>query len=254
MKMSQKEKEKLQVEAFLKCLPKAPCGELANHECPDFLLKCKTKTIGMELTDCHHPLSDTPRPRREQESLQRRVLAEAKSLYESMDCRSLSVRVHFGHAMDLRKQRIKDVAKNLVAAVSSNLPENEPTIQLDEHELRDKGFSGFMSMQIRRLNPPAKSCWSPCLSAVVSDLTIELIQEHVKRKDCRVREYRKHCGEVWLLLLTESDDGLATSFGPPRLAKEDAVESSFDRVYLFRFGPRELWSIPVTRLCLKTPI
>ena len=81
--------------------------------------------LGIEITDIFRPPRPGARPRREQESLRRRVAELAEQLYQRRELPPLSVSVHFARQAGLNKRIVRLLAEHIVELTAANTPPPE---------------------------------------------------------------------------------------------------------------------------------
>jgi hypothetical protein len=100
------------------------------------------------------------------------------------------------------------------------------------------------SLYILRWRSISKDSWTPMRTAFVPTIAPPDLQGILRNKESKVPSYRRHCSEVWLLIVAR---GLEPStFGDLGQEVEGhRFESSFDRVFLLHHFDGVVTELPI---------
>jgi len=209
-----------------------PEGEILPNERPDFLVETIRGRVGIELTEYHVQESGKSRgsQMRAREATEDEVLRRAAEQYRSKDLPLVAVRVTWHPHEAFGRRRTAELAADLVRKYLPE-PHHSVTIRRHRHPAARNLPEDVASLYILRRQSISKSSWTPVRAAFVPTIVPPDLQGILRKKEARVPSYRRHCREVWLLVVAR---GLEPStFGDVgREVKGHRFESGFDRVFL----------------------
>ena len=226
---AKKAREERQVGRLLTELALADLGKLLSCESPDFIFRMGRRQIGIEVTRLfrNKPIEDAAR--------RDRIVSKARRLVAD-DTRfdRLDLWVAFG---DEDISTVNEGAAALIYQLDGHVPRT--TLGRIEQDRRCL----FRQITIWPSESSAGSWRAVPKAECAEALTRGELEQAVAGKDKKVGDYRKKCGEAWLLLvlpLFPAEDKPA--FGQwtwPESAKEWRLNTGFDRVFVYeeRFRP-----------------
>lgn len=234
----QKYRELAHLLAFKESIPDFPHGKIPkNKEHPDFPISSSTKTIGIEHTEVFHKPKKNGCTLQAEENYIFQILNRSKRLYDCSNNVPVVVWVNISIGTQFSKRQIDSIAKALVQVVKNNIPEDEKeSIELKRNwRAEDQLPKKISSITIIRFGNRENSAWLPIgLGGAVPEITYDLVQESINRKNHKVDNYRIKCDEIWLLIVVYGFLP-STWFDVTGNALEEKYISDFDRTYLFDF-------------------
>ena len=212
--------EVAQMHRFLDELALPEDGVLEPHETPDFVYEVAGRRIGIEIRKLfdNGPIEEAAR--------RERILTEAQRLVAG-DHRFYGLRlwVLFG---DAPLPTVKEAAEELVKQVSGLVPRR--TFARIEQE---------PSCLFRTISMFPNDIDARWRAVGMSESPVELTQPMLKRavdvKGQKIRQYRRKCEEVWLLVVLPLFPARKPAFGQlrwPAAAEQWDVTTEFDRVFV----------------------
>ena len=212
-----------------------PEGTILPNEHPDFLVETSWGRVGIELTEYHVRESGMGRgsQMRAQEATEDEVLRRAAEQYRSKGLPLVAVQVTWHPHEAFGRRKAAELAADLADLVREYLPEpnQSVTIRRRRHPAGRSLPEEVASLYILRWQSISKSSWTPMRAAFVPTIVPPDLQEILRKKEVKMSSYRRHCREVWLLVVAR---GLEPStFGDVKPEVEGhQIESGFDRVFL----------------------
>jgi hypothetical protein len=226
-----KEFELFYLEKFKENFKNFPQGDVCPDERPDFLLKTTNGVIGIELTHFYRQTPDGRLPLQQRESVRRKIISEAKFIYDESGFAPVYVHVHFGFNFCCRSSEIKRVAERLVQIVGCSMLAHAQTTVVRRDEIQLPGID------LLHIKKPimAKSYWSAPLASFVPNLLPDQLQDILDRKSRYCENYRSKCDQTWLVIAM--DRFRASSFAlVPESTKHHVYSHSFDSAFLFLYN------------------
>ena len=212
-----------------------PEGTILPSERPDFLVETDRGRLGVELTEYHISEPDEGRssPTRAREATEDQVLRMAAEQYRSKGLPPVVVNVlwHTNQALD--RHRMPELATGLADLVQEHLPEPNQSVTINErrHPARRYLPEEVASLTVIRRESITKGSWTSVRAAFVPTIAPSDLQEILRNKEAKASSYRRHCREVWLLIVARGlEPSTFGDLGPE--IKGHQFESSFDRVFL----------------------
>jgi hypothetical protein len=235
----QKKKEYVHLLAFRECISDFPEGQVClDVKHPDFLIKSATKTIGIEHTEVYHE------PRKDASSLQAtetyvyQILRRAKEIHGNLGHKPAFVWLDLSSGAGLNKAKVESLAITLADIVQARMPANLQSTEISQ-TWNDKNVlpREFSSVTIFRVDGQKDPSWGAVMAGAIPDIPSEFVQARIDQKNGRIRKYRAHCDEVWLLIVVYGFLP-STWLNVSGEALKQTYQSSFDRTYLFGFQQR----------------
>lgn len=213
-----------------------PAQQVREPEPPDFVVGTSPQSVGLELTEYHHPAEPGARSFQEVQSIKERIVERAEQLYAANGGHALYLTAIFGRHGSLSKKDVPRIARALADAVSSiEVPRSTADGKVDiprdrlPREIAKAWVFGSVDGQDR--------LWKPDHVGWVQSIQSEHIQAELDRKERVVSRARTECDTLWLVLLH------SFTRGAPCELHEDALKqcyrTCFDRVlWLEPHGPR----------------
>lgn len=233
-KPSKKEMERHQLDSFKRSWPDFPDCKIEEREEPDFLLRCKERTIGIELTELYWEAPAVGMPMQARETLLQRIVDRACRMYQAKGLPAVHVSVHFNHWFSPSKSDVYRLADVIEAWAEKMLP--VPPVrgarfeESYDHENRDYFPEEILSLSLQVWPEGYETSFSSPSAHFIPELEEKDICRTLQLKESKVVRYREACDETWLLI--NSDFGpLSTFFERNDEVFRSAFLSSFDRVF-----------------------
>ncbi len=226
-----KEKEFNWLRAFQeKCLtcPRS-IPDQPNPPAPDLLFKeC---ILGIEVTEYLLGQGKAGSQSRRLENVRRRIVSGAQSEYESHTHYCLQVSVLWATDDCPAKREEKVVAQAIARIVASRTSENQRLVRVGWEQFADPIVERYVAeVSIYLIGERGRSCWSS--GATIWSWEAEpRIQAALDQKESKLRQYRKICDEIWLLMVADGS-WLSSRFFPNETFEQAVFNSSFDRAFL----------------------
>lgn len=251
--IDQKRWERFHVDLFSRLQP-AAIVYVPEHACPpapDFLVSFPTKTLGIELTGFY--LDATPFAGslvRELHSLRQKVMELALRLWESRQDSIVQVNLTWDDHRTLLKSEAGALAEKLVDLVASQLPEMDSNRYITYPDPAWKKLPEHaVAISISRPHWLDRSIWSFSQGGVVPQLrdAFGQLQKILDAKESKVTGYRKHCAEVWLLIVADfTTIQSCLVIDEDEVASQDLI-SSFDAAYVLSVYSNRVIELSLSR-------
>ena len=224
-----------------------PEGAILPNEHPDFLVETRRGRVGVEITEYHvrEPSEGRGSPMRAREATEDEVLRRAAEQYRSKGLPPVVVNLLWHPHQALGRRRIPELAAGMADSVQENLPESNRSVTIRSHQPAGRSLpQEVASLTVIRRESITKDSWTSVRAAFVPTIAPPDLQEILRDKEAKVSSYRRHCREVWLLIVAR---GLEPStFGDPGPEIEGhQFESSFDRVFLLHHFDGIVTELPI---------
>lgn len=177
---------------------------MEEREVPDFILRFKGRSIGMEVTQLFISHSPHEHLFQAQESITAKVVWRAQQIYQQSGGSPTHVSVCFAPGCTLRNLDRDRTANDLAAFVRN----------LDLHEWqhvdwRHEDFDGALPEEIsfvHALGVPSfdMAHWSVARAGWAAPLTPEVLQSRLDEKAQRLPRYQDAINENWLLIVADA--------------------------------------------------
>ena len=140
---------------------------------------------------------------RAQEVTEDKVLRRAAEQYRSKGLPLVAIRVSWHPHEAFGRRRTAELAADLADLVRECFPEpnDSVTIRRRRHPAGRSLPEEVASLYILRRRSISKSSWTPMRTAFVPTIVPPDLQEILRKKEAKVPSYRRHCREVWLLVV-----------------------------------------------------
>lgn len=230
--MNQKDRECHQLERFKAKFSEFPAGNIVATEEPDFLVEENGRLVGIELIEFYRKTPSNQMPRQASERLRNQIVEQARSIFEGNGGTALYVYVHFGFDLDLRKNRVAELASKLVKIVSDNLVDTDESVMLENQWDNLNYFpEEFISIDILRPSYITNPLWAVPDADVIPKFSVDVIQQVIDKKNVLIPSYRKKSQELWLLIIHGFT--LSSTFENEENVFEHNYSSDFNRIFLF---------------------
>lgn len=230
--MPDKKRERLYFEALRKAVSGMPAGEAVEPEPPDFVLRDRACSLGVELTVFHLSLASGERPHQEQQNLKDQIVETAERIHATAGGPPLYVGVYFSHEVVLKKTSIQPLAR---AIADSVLQAPMPRSMSEPVELswgaRPKDVWGI---QIHPSIDGKDKLWHSDAGGWVADITSAHVADVIRSKSRKAPLARTRCDKLWLVIV-QDDFSLAALAQITSEALSAQYTGPFDRV---------LWLLP----------
>jgi hypothetical protein len=230
-----KRQEEIYLRRFRENFLGFPEGEILPNEHPDFLVETSWGRVGVELTEYHVQESGKSRgsQMRAQEATEDKVLRRADEQYRTKGLPLVAVQVTWHPHEAFGRRRTAELAADLADLVREHLPEpnHSVTIRRLRHPAGWSLPEEVASLYILRWQSISKSSWTPMRAAFVPTIVPPDLQEILRKKEAKVPSYRRHCREVWLLVVARGLEP-STFGGVGQEVEGHQFESGFDRIFL----------------------
>src|SRR5689334_2623706 len=102
--MADKESEAWYVECLRSLWAGFPHGPRTPSENPDFLVRARDKTVGVEVTEFTLPPEEGKQPTRERLNVRQLIVARAQAIHNARDGRALLIDIEFSGEVRLTKR------------------------------------------------------------------------------------------------------------------------------------------------------
>jgi hypothetical protein len=207
-----------------------PDGEIVEHEQPDFLIRSRQETLGIELTRLFKKHPDARRVPQADESERRRVVDTARRLFERTSKIPLEVSVFFSGSASLTKADRERLSRQITDLVVTNIPESNAWCRID---FESCGFSfpnEIASILIARFDVLTQGLWTVPAFGWVQEDFIEGLQGAIQAKMPHLGEYLRKCDRCWLLIVADAS-GASTFFSASQTTLGHQYQSTFERTY-----------------------
>jgi len=202
--LTKKERERLLLEEFRSLCSRFPLGDIRDFESPDFLVGAKDKEIiGIELVDYVRGQNEKGSPYRQDEQLHQQIVAQAKIQVEKEITTSLEMHFCWYPHKNLKKDLVAPLTSQISEVVRQNIPLNACTVV----SVHADQFTGVLrhylcSLHLVRLNDTSESLWTSTMAGW-PEVSLAEIQHLVDSKNKKVKDYRKNCNGVWLIIVAD---------------------------------------------------
>jgi hypothetical protein len=209
-------------------------GQLVASESPDFLVYTGKGVIGVEVMRyLRNRLAAGGSAVRRKESLQERLIAEGRRIYEGTPGHvNVIVNPHFRHGPELSPRHVPRLAAALAGLVRQLIPtEPLPPELMSERtaswrQLNAAGLDELIThLAVRRPAALRTGDWSAGTAATVGDPTVE-IEQMVREKEGKLAQYQTTAG-IWLLIYSRPP---ASGFLDLDRLRSTHIRSRFDEV------------------------
>lgn len=259
MREEKKNIERNQFERFKNCYSHFPDGTVNHKDRPDFRVHTKNGIYGIEHTRVFRPKSKQGIVLQEQESLKEETVEKAKALYhKSGDHPNLIVdvffRSHYGlkfknYDTKLTKQKVDGLANSISKFVINNIPDPGSRIVLPRMNPRTykRLPKEIKQIAIQRDFKSNNEIWDPSLGGFVPELTPDLIQKSISKKQGDVKKFEVDCLQNWLLIV-EAGTKPSKSFDSEKdNFINQTYSTDFDKVFLFRMLDRKVYDLNIQK-------
>lgn len=177
-------------------------------------------------------------PLKVKENYQAEIIETARKIYCSSVHQPLYVTVNFDDNFILKRQDVESIAQNFCLAVREI--ENLDGIFEQVNYLEFWRLKYLLKNQIPKeiaglwivRGIKDDELWSVSGGGVITPLSADIIQKCINSKEIKAENYRKHCAEVWLLIVA-TGAGLSSMFDSRNEDfAQEIYSSSFDKVFL----------------------
>jgi hypothetical protein len=241
--------EKAHLRRFIDCFSGLPEGEADfTTDEPDLIIRGKFGSLGIEHTRIYRSVPSSEVAMKALESLEQKIIDKAREAYEKVHTEPASVAVLFNLHTNLSTEKILLLATTIAEVVATSMPRVGVDIFIENPLIFPKWLPLEISgIFVNHLARGSKSLWDVGRGGGVPDLTSNMIEERISKKEFLLEKYRANgCTEVWLLLVI---DGFAPSsnFCLPEDISNKVFRSQFDQVFLFRNFTREIVTLSTKR-------
>ena len=214
-------------------------GSITDYEEPDFLL-IESKLIGIEVTQIFSEPSNDQIKRIRIEGGWDDVLELALKNWLESGKPKVDVRITFKDTIHMPKISKEGIANELVALIEKYLPNPGESFWSPDDII---GLPhGIVEFHIHRDNGILTSAWRYHDSAWTSQLTSELVQKAITKKEGDRNNYLQSCDKIWLLLVLYGRRP-SGSFIIPENVHQEKYQFEFDKVFLFDSLPKKFWEL-----------
>lgn len=245
--MPSKEGERADLESFLRSRPDLGLRNPENSESPDFLFNHSGSRLGIELTRFSPPRDGSKFVPHEQDSLRKRVMGEARRVYEEAGGAPLHVDAIFNDHRPLKPSRVPELADELSEYLGWKAA-GVPVYKEVPFSVRDKYpyLVEIAHVTAFRVPEPSYGIWYAGQGGWVSQASEDDFARILMEKEPRVTTYLKNCDNVWLVVVFDTMAG-ADHVESPATPGQFNLPTEFQRVFsLDRIGDRSV-EIPCRR-------
>lgn len=252
---SKKERED-DIFKFWKILGEYPKAEVCTQKPPDpdFFAKTEDGLIGIEHTSLVRSKDERGVDLALHYSVAKEIVNCAWQEFQKKYDLDLFVGISFccdygisrgEHPVWLHKGDIDDLKKEIVDAVSENIPEKSKSTFVRKYD--DEG-SQILSKKleyifINNINGRYKSAWSAEKATIVPRLNPKNINSILAKKNSKPSNYLKNYSQIWLVIVEHSFQiETLFNFEDNDLLKSK-FSSSFDRIFIYRLVENEIFEL-----------
>jgi hypothetical protein len=236
--------EIIQFEHFLKLLNLSSEYEEGIEPEPDFKINYKGRLIGIEHTRLFHSKDLKGDDIVRHNVITDRIVADAQNSFKLKSPDRLTVYVDFASSYGLSvpskiisRTEAKELTKFLSEFVVKNTPAYDAQVSFDQFDMMTGKY--ILPDKIDRISIYNKyECWAPSRGGVVPNIMGVDLNQRIKSKDDKIKNYRIKYDEIWLLIVENQWHQENYYDFSGSLAIE--VESRFNRVFILRAGNDEL--------------
>jgi hypothetical protein len=188
--------------------------------------------LGIEITEYSLGQGKAGSLPRQQETVHQRIVHAAQSLYEAKLTRHLQVNILwtiFTSCPALWEEQ--QIAQEIARHVLENTLDRLQICRVSWEDINDPLFTKYgIEISVCPIEGAGNSCWSS-MACFGFPPEATRIQNVLDEKKSKVIEYRKTCGEIWLLIVA-SREFFSSQFTPDSRLAQMRFTSSFDRVFL----------------------
>lgn len=202
-----------------------PTGRLHKHESPDFLVRRRHETLGIELTELYVPAFGRARADHHRPHQIDPLTSHARRICEQRGVPALSVRLRFERDARWSPPRQNRLAVELADLIGAAVPPPEASFHFNGE---DGLPSGVHSIQVERrcgdhLWRPERVGREPAFAGVLTKL--------VQKKNRKLNRYLRYCDRCWLVIVAnERPSSRLLLPGPSEL--ERAWASRFEQTFV----------------------
>jgi hypothetical protein len=185
---------------FIEIYPDIPSGKKEFKDSPDLRILAENEIIGIEHTQI---INEKEVGGKAHEVLEERIVRKAQDIFEQENLTPLYVYTHFSKGTKLFKDKVNKIAYSLAMLVLDNLPEKGQHKFIECWQLPYEFPPEISSVHIWWFEKETTPLWAVPRAGMVPDLTSNLIQNIIQRKETLLQKYRKSCDKVWLLIVAD---------------------------------------------------
>lgn len=227
---NKKDTERKYVLEVKEIVPDFPSGNIIDSESPDFLIKSKERTIGIEVTCFNRKQSTRNTNDREIEAIHSKIMNSAQRIFETKHKVPLQVSPTWKINNRLSRKQINILATSLVEIIEKNIPKDIHVLKTIENiEFRETPLSTYCSY-INVIKLRKKPLWASHEGGWIFVNKSE-IDERIKNKKNKISCYLQKCNEIWLIIICEGNS-ISSSVD---LQDVDSWTffSPFDKIFLY---------------------
>jgi hypothetical protein len=200
------------------------------QEVPDFVFRCQSNDVGIELGRIHIESADPNSSMRQLEGERQLIVNRAKARCEEAGVPAADVRVHFDGSMIGKKDRGR-LAKQISNCVAALDPVQSQHVVLEYDTSGVQLPEEIDRIRITRLPGLVRHFWVPgnLVGFIQEDFEAEL-QRVIDAKNGRINEYLNNCHRCWLIVYAEWTGPSSFFLFSERMKSHEFV-SAFDRVF-----------------------
>jgi hypothetical protein len=233
----EKTRERAHVDHFKEICTFFPEGDIKSGEAPDFTVPTEGGLLGIEHTEIFQPDTSTKENYLQaQDSLARKVVAKAKSLYLQSHTRPLLVQVLFNSNVTITKHEVGGLAQALVSLIDGASIDPGSTIVLK----RTRGNRELFPHEIATVSIRSNvkdSRWEASSLGYPSTINEQQLQQKIDLKEAKLDRYVRKCSQLWLLIVADNVRIPSTVYLTPE-ASVHRYSSKFNRIFFFSNSSR----------------
>jgi len=239
-RLEKKQKERFQLESFLKALA-LPAKILEDkRESPDFIVCLEGRKVGIELTDLFiHNKKNAHLPQA-QESIADKIVSHAQHLYEESSAPPAHVSIGFFHLTNLNKNESNKIAERLSSFVRNLDLDAWQTVDISTDKFEKSPLPEEVAF-IHALGVPSydMALWVAPRAGWVATLTPQVLQNRINEKSKKLKEYQKVVSENWLVVIISNSKpsqmfSVSSEFNPSE------VISPFSRTFYYAYMDKKI--------------
>lgn len=231
--MPNKARERYYLSRLRECLSEIPLCEPQEPEPPDFVFPSDNGTLGIELTSFFFPPEPYKQPQQQIQSLREYITRRAEEIHTNAGGPALYVTVFFDDKYTIWNKDVPRVARSLADAVLQApvpISVTDRTLTLGFFELPQE----ILHVTVHGSADGIDKVWYASSGGWVAPIDSDLVQREIDRKRTKADAARKHCDELWLVIINDCFD---------KGAPADLTEAAKIHEYSHEFD-RLLWLEP----------
>ncbi|RMG26378.1 MAG: hypothetical protein D6732_21325 [Methanobacteriota archaeon] len=223
--------ERLHLYRFIKTYNDLPQGQIEFQDNPDLRIITPSQVVGIEHTQLINGEDSRLKSR---EVLEERVVQKAQQFFEQSSNAPIYVYTYFSSHAKIHKRRVVSLAQSLADLVLRYLPEKGEQKEIQCWQLPHSFPAEIDSVYLYWYEKATYPLWAVPMGGFVPNLTPEIIEGRIRKKEKLLEKYLQNCDEVWLLLVLDGHTP-SGNWDVPNAVLETKYMTGFSRVILYDY-------------------